>query len=267
MGESRIAAAAVNNPVVDWVFPETAAKGLSTQEDVLNWMDELPLDEWVDASLFAGLEKPKKKDKKKAAPSSWMQHAQNPVLSASTLRYARNELFRKPVNYFDPFASPILFFRTPGADVPPDEPLDEFASLLEDDDAVKNEPAVRRKSHRVFPPTGSALRLPDMRVSVGEESVLHDQGVELVKLARRSVLRDLETGRNLRKGNEGYLADLDGIDDEELREERHNQAVAESERRVSLSVNTGVGLWGSPGEHGWRRQVEEIGSWFRRMLG
>lgn len=265
MGESRIAAAAVNNPLVDWVFPEPALQRSSSHENDMPWMDNLPLDEWVDASLFPSSQKPKGKTRRKATPPSWTQHAQHPVLSASSLRYARNGLFRKSANYFDPFASPILFFRTAGADVPPDEPLDDFASLVEDGSTMPVATA-RRVSHRLYPSTGSALRLPDMRVSFGEESVLHDQGVELVKLMRRSVLRDLELGQNAREGSEGHLADLDGNGDEAERAERHSGVTTEVARRISLVENAGVGLWGLPEDRMWRRRVEEVGLWFRNTL-
>ncbi|KAI0142859.1 hypothetical protein GGR57DRAFT_485066 [Xylariaceae sp. FL1272] len=81
--------------------------------------------------------------------------------------------FMKPDNLFDPFASPCLFFHTPGLHVPPSfdesalsdgEYSTEALWLSEDDDEVPLPKPTKspRKSPLVFPPRKSTLKIPEM---------------------------------------------------------------------------------------------------------
>ena len=45
----------------------------------------------------------------------------------------------------------------------------------------------KRRSHRKYPAAGSALRLPHLRIDVGADSGLAEQGKEMVELLLRSV--------------------------------------------------------------------------------
>ncbi|EON68593.1 hypothetical protein W97_07851 [Coniosporium apollinis CBS 100218] len=262
LGGSRIVAAAVAEPIVDWVFAPPSRSAVDTD---LTDEDIVP--------------RAQKRGKAKPVPSH-VQHASNPLLPASTLLAARDRFFRSPDAWLDPFASPLLFFRTPGVAPPP--VLTSFSpsstpssSSREDAETAAPPP---RKSPRVYPPTGSGLRLPNMRVTVGEESVLRDQGVEFVKYMRRAVVREGE--RNGGVGGGGKTEYLDGLrsageSGEGLGEDgareggaARAQAEAEAEKQVVLETVPRVGLWGrSSGDERWRRSIEDVGAWFRGAMG
>jgi acetyl esterase/lipase len=87
IGEPGIVAAAVSSPIVDWIAFDN--------EDIH--------DHHVDGSL---------------------NQSQQAELTPRALLDHRRTIFRRPDAYFDPFASPVLFFRSAGADVP--------AALIED---------------------------------------------------------------------------------------------------------------------------------------
>ncbi|RFU80257.1 hypothetical protein TARUN_1933 [Trichoderma arundinaceum] len=90
-----------------------------------------------------------------------------------TLHQRLISLFEEPSNLFDPFASPSLFFHNPGLPVPQSfYKSTEFASIV---GALKGQAstaagasAMPRRSHFVFPPRASTLRIP-------ETLLLHDE--------------------------------------------------------------------------------------------
>jgi acetyl esterase/lipase len=249
MGESRIAAAAVSNPIVDWIFPETENPEMGGGiEDGSGDPIEHSL-----RSMEALLRKP---SPSKAKKTSWELYKDVIPLPSSSLLTARRQFFRKPANYFDSFASPILFFRSPGADVPPDK------NVFHEDGVVDTAATgKRRKVPRVFPPTGAALKLPNMRISLGEETPLYDQGEELVKLLRRSIIR-------ARQGRAGNRSLLDSFEEEDLDEtEKTAIALKEAERRIEFHMPSRTGIWGTGDDPGWRNDVVDAGIWFRRVLG
>lgn len=166
VGEPGIVAAAVNNPIVDWV--------------------DLP-----------------------AATAKQLGNTRGMGLSAESLLKHRDEMFRKPEHYFDPFASPALFFRTSQYGVPEDigrlSEMEELAlmeraerlqdisilpsSTQEDESGVK-----KRKSSRRYPSKALGLRLPPFYITSGTESILSDQATELAHLLRKSFERENKTG-------------------------------------------------------------------------
>jgi acetyl esterase/lipase len=81
IGVPGIVAAAVSSPIVDWVAFDN--------EDMLD-------------DIESGLKEPHQAD-----------------LTLRALLDQRRTIFRRPDAYFDPFASPVLFFRSAGADIPP----------------------------------------------------------------------------------------------------------------------------------------------------
>lgn len=264
LGSSRIVAAAVNEPTVDWVFAPASRSAVDT--------------DLTDEDIIPSAPAPKTR-KAKPAPSH-IQHAANPLLPASAFLAARARFFRSPDAYLDPFASPLLFFRTPGVAPPP--VLTSFtpasASSSSGEEDAEAVPPPPRKSPRVYPPTGSGLRLPNMRVTVGEESVLRDQGVEFVKYMRRAVVKAGERNGGVGgRGKSEYLDGLrsageggEGLGEDGAREDgaARAQAEAEAEKQVVLETVPGVGLWGrSSGDEGWRRGIEEVGAWFRGAMG
>lgn len=87
------------------------------------------------------------------------------------LKQMIGELFHKPEDLFDPFASPCLLFHTPGIHVPPAfdasalKPVSPLADLpwlpeeaIESTMPLKNP----RKSPLIFPPRKSTLKIPEM---------------------------------------------------------------------------------------------------------
>ncbi|KAI5369463.1 Putative alpha/beta hydrolase-3 [Septoria linicola] len=159
----------------------------------------------------------------------------------------RTLLFRKLEDYFDPFASPILFFRAAGSKVPsPVVPLSEMEELAQDErkeflesmrshalpggDAVHTVEApadveVTRRSSRRFPSKSLALRLPQFRIEAGADSLLGDQAAELSRLLLKAVDRQ-------QKGRPSRGWDTARMDK------------ATTEDMVEVEEVEGVGLWG-----------------------
>jgi acetyl esterase/lipase len=287
-GSKRLAAAAVNNPILDWAFPfglpateeEAALKDediFQTGNDLLNWWNQLEAKE-ANSTL------------KKTTPvpaSSWEAYADSPILPTTTLLRAREAFFRKPEDYFDRFASPICFFRSPSAEIvyPTDE--DKIASLspssdpdpvvppdlYSDADSIfthnpphhqqsPQKPAdlptliKRRTYHRVHPPSNSGLLLPHMYITSGSESPLLDQSSELTRLMKRCVMRQTRT--TCRTEDDEIVQQLEEQDKERKRQD--------ADRKVRMSVDDSVGLWSRAAEEEWRPRVEDVGMWLRGVM-
>ena len=244
LAQDRIAAAAVNSPINDWVFPEQER----TIEDVLK------------STSAEETEKPSRRKRKgKRALSSWeASDRSEDGLSTDMLETLRKDFFKKPVNYFDPFASPIHFFRSPSVVVPQDPTL-----IMDGEDPLSvlaSTTTKPRKAHRTFPPSNSTLILPSFRLSTGSQNPLLDSNEECVKVLRRSVMRSA-----LKRSN--VQVELDRFEEDELNEdERLEAAVQEAEEKVEWHVGEGPGLWGTSGRY-WREEVQRVGKWFRRVLG
>lgn len=162
--------------------------------------------------------------------SAWEANASSEILSAAALLKARRDLFRLPEDYFDPFASPTLFFRTPSSSIPGViDPLDE---LFFDLDISPEQSMKKRRSYRRFPPPALSLQLPDALFWVGEESVLRDQGIDLAEgMARSNHLYGGPSGTGEGTGWE----------------------------RVEVELKHGTGCWGEA-------ELVDIGTWFGQKL-
>ncbi|KAH9827830.1 alpha/beta hydrolase fold [Teratosphaeria destructans] len=194
----------------------------------------------------------------------------------------RSRLFRKPEHYFDPCASPILFFRSAGQAVPPppteapSNDLDHLAFLDREEffreqlalSALSNhnaepstpETEVRRKASKRYPSASLGLRLPMFHISTGAESPVKDQATELTQALRRSHLRQLaasDFGKKVLLDEE--IHELEGEDREV---ELANRAAAET--KAQLVVHTGLGLWGAT--PGGRARATEAARWLRSVL-
>lgn len=161
-GTSGIRAAAVNNAIVDWTA-----------------LDELHKDETskLHGDVAYG------HDADLSTDASY-------ALSLENLRDLRRQIFVPPEKLFDPFASPLLFFRTPrfAMEVKSSEsPENELKDDQETDGEDSPNLVKKRLSHRSFPPLHSDLILPRIRLEVGSESPLKDQGYELIQLMERSL--------------------------------------------------------------------------------
>ncbi|RYC57287.1 hypothetical protein CHU98_g8914 [Xylaria longipes] len=127
------------------------------------------------------------------------------------LKHMARELFNKPDDLFDPFASSCLFFHTPGLLVPPS--FDESAipppsSLIDmpwlPEEAVEQLMPLKqpRRSPLVFPPRKSTLKIPEMLL-------LHDTAPPLPpSLMRRRQRRKKESHVNSFRTQAEVLASL-----------------------------------------------------------
>lgn len=212
IGRHGISVAALGNPVTDWtaLFPETHNVESVSQHAKAN-----------DVSNVSGPKHP-------AAIS-----ASDGSLTMQALLTVRKKIFRKPAHFFDPFASPTLYFRTPSFDLPIDTSFLLQNSTSDSSTFSTNSPKdtiIKRRSHRKYPPLNSNLRLPTMRVEVGNESLLKPQVTELTELMERSI----DMWKN---------------------EEQHYAERKAETRRIQLVEKEGAGLWGE-------RELSEIGYWF-----
>ena len=206
--QQGISAAVLGNPVSDWtsLFPAVE----STEADHLT------------SSHRHSAKK----------PGASKVDSQNDLTIDSLLK-VRDAIFPRSAKFFDPFASPSLFFRTPSIDLPPAVNL-----LLVDTPSSEvdvPETLVRkRRSHRVHPPLNSNLQIPRIRVELGKEHVLHDQGTELAQLMRRSVTAT-------------------------RRKELPEEGEADAKDHIELLERDGMGLWGE-------KEADEVGRWFAEVL-
>lgn len=161
--------------------------------------------------------------------------ANNESLSAGGLCGLREAFFLKAESYFDPFASPLLFFRTAPCEIPNEAAASSEHSLrnggLEDENHVLP-PTKRRHSPRKYPPTGSNLLLPWTRVEVGKNFILKDQGVDLVEMMRKSFRR----------------SSVESVDEKNV-----------VRREFEINEREGIGLWDE-------KHMQGIGQWFGEIL-
>lgn len=185
------------------------------------------------------------------ALSSTTNNNKEGPLSHDSLLKLREDLFHKPEHYHDPFASPLLFFRTPAISLP--DPISPHDSVVDEqypdptpdpyalgEDIPSSFPLDHRKrrSHRKYPPAGSALRLPHLRIEVGAESGLTEQGKEMVELLLRSVKYWEE---------ESYGGELGGV--QALKEKIELIEETESSR-----------LWHE------EKKIADVGEWMGKVL-
>lgn len=223
-----ISAAAICNPVGDWTaLIPTELDPLRSREKeaaLISW----PPDEsavahgWTTAEGLSHSQTRATSDGLEEGP-----------LSVDDLLTLRKSFFTKPEKYFDPFASPLLFFRTPSSEIPRETSPNNSASNILEEEEPPAGLGKKRRSHRKYPPTGSGLLLPHMRVEVGKENGLRDQGIELVELMRRSYARseaeEAVSGKKIDK------------------------------RTFDLVEREGLGLWG-------KKEMLDIGAWFGEVL-
>ncbi|KAF2269630.1 alpha/beta-hydrolase [Lojkania enalia] len=288
LGEPRIGAAAVNNPVVDWVFsedlPESLPAGLPEPNapketsspadgDQMTWWEQQD-----EQKSYEMIEKRSKKVTKSPPKTSWMYNGDNRLLLTLTLSGKRDVLFRRSEDFFDRFASPIHFFRSPRAKLiypqhdntlassspsnVPVDPLDfetrqeilHHQSLQALPPALELPTLVKCRAYaRIYPPSNSDLSLPRCMITAGLGSPLLDQCSELAKLMRRSVARQRVKSRTGRAHwqNEAEKARYDEF----------------AHKIVQFNSVEGVGLWTqSDSNPNWRPDVENVGSWLKESL-
>lgn len=285
VGESRVVAAAVNNPIADWVFPDDLPHVSASElpEPASSEETAFPAEEDMMAS-FKALKvgelpktKAKRKRKPKAVPlTSWQAWADSSVLPTLPLAEMRSVLFRRQEDMFDRFTSPIHFFRSPHAqllmpqavDAALDEPdyaldletqmtLSHFESFNGGAKAVElGTPELTRcRSYaRVYPQAGSGkVSLPAWNITTGAQSPLHDQAAELSKVLRRSI------ARHAMKSQTGRTRAHDPS------EKQYYEEYADS--RILFESHPDTGLWSQQlAEPGAMAHVENVGSWMKQCL-
>jgi acetyl esterase/lipase len=211
---AHVSAAVIGNPIVDW----TGMYRVSRPSTLAPAADETKA-------------KKKPRARKKSAVPSWEANAFSEQLSSDALLRARNQLFSSPQHCFDPFASPLLFFRTPSVEVPgssrrPD-PMEELFAEIDGRAAPSTLSSAmkRRRGHRRHPPADSDMLLPFTRLWVGEDSILKDQAIDLARGIDRNVERRLD----------------------------------DVTERIDVKFMPGLGLWRN-------EDITNIGRWFGHML-
>lgn len=280
-GESRIAAASVNNPIVDWVFPDdlptvSAAELLepAAPEDTAMLADEDPMSSVNRSEPEPPAPKAPKRAAKAPALTAWQQHGDNTSIPTLTLSAERDNLFRRPEDYFDRFASPIHFFRSPHglllypkrddvwASEQPDSPIDietqmdinHYESFEESNQAADLPVLARCRAYaRIYPSAGTNLNLPEWRITAGSQSPLLDQASDLTKMLRRSVARH---ALRKRVGRTRW---------HDTTEKEHYENYASC--RVLMETVDNVGLWTmQDADKQWQEQVERTGLWMKEGL-
>ena len=241
-GQTRIAAAALNAPIVNWIFPDGEQEPDAGEVDAEETRVAKP--------------KPSNKRKKKKYTTSWEEFRLSKEFPASSLLKARAELFKNPDSYFDPFASPLHFFRSPSIEVPED-----LSRLPYDPDRKEPAPVLRRKSRRAYPPTGSELVLPTVRLGIGDASVLRSQTEEFMDMLRSSEVSGALKQSGLRLGLVEKYADL-----ESPQKAKIDTTVACAEKKFTMHSLPGIGLWGHDQDQLWREDVISAGQWLREAL-
>lgn len=227
-------------------------------------------------------------------PDDAIEDKSSPI---SRLLKLRGELFPKPEKYFDPFASPLLFFRTPGVPVPPPPPveveLDDMQQLsllereeyarsvaptsVEDDTSMKvvdtmntsGSPTMmkKRKSSLRFPRAGLNLRLPSFRISSTAGAPLARQSKELAHLLRQSHVRQMRqqvSGAGSRQGFGRKVlmeGEVDAYEEEEERVERERMAREAEERVELIKLGRESGAQKHDGE-----EMEATAGWLRKTM-
>lgn len=259
-GEPGVVAAATNNPLVDWVAPDEDLDVTAPKSSLAKF-----------GSRYAGLE-------------------------IEDLLRARGNYFPKPETYFDPFASPLLFFRTAGAEIPPSRrsevddlellssieredfhrqqqllsgistrSLQDIASGREDEGSEIKPTTPLRKSSRLFPNKNLNLVLPSFRVSTGNASPLSDQAQELSQALRKSVIRQYRATSS-RRAEFGHKVLMDHEAEQMDEEQRLDKLAEESEadEKVRLTWGEGLGLWDQTAAG--RTGLENAVTWLREKL-
>lgn len=289
-GQSRIVAAALNNPIADWLFPDdlptqdfSALPEPRAPEEISVCAGEDIMATWSSDNHLphvSAVEKPQKRKRvtKPPAPPAWVQNADHPILSTVALSSQRNLLFRSPEDMFDRFASPIHFFRSPHgqiinpyqddlfassspSDIPTD-PLDiatrldinHFESFESPPPSTPEVPTLTRcRSYaRIYPPAGSNVLLPKFHITSGSQSPLLDQAAELAKGIKRSIARQTLRARTAR------------VHWQDPAEKSKFEAYAQE--RVQLNTLQDLGLWALPGASP-PSQIHEMVHWMSKLLG
>jgi hypothetical protein len=160
------------------------------------------------------------------------------------LKQMASELFHKPDDMFDPFASPCLFFQTAGLLIPPsfnETALHPLSSLTDltwlPPEVIAELKSIKhpRRSRLVYPTRKSTLKIPEMLL-------LHDAAPALPPsfLRRRQRRQKKTLGNNFRAQAEALaklarasIAKIE-LKDREKWDENMDEWTGEAERRIQV---------------------------------
>jgi len=253
-GEPGVVAAAINNPLADWVQADGELEVTSPKSSLAKF-----------GQKHVGLE-------------------------IDDLLRARGNYFLKPETYFDPFASPLLFFRTPGSAVPLDRTSEvddlDLLSAIEREDFHRQQMLLSgmsnmslqniasapeeirpsmRKASRLFPNKNLKLDLPSFYLTTGRTSPLSDQAQELSQTLRKSIIRQ-HRAANSRRSGFGHKILMDH-EAEQMDEEQRLEKLAEEEEadeKVNMGWTEGLGLWDQTAAG--KKALENTATWMREKL-
>ena len=282
-GESRIGAAAVNSPIVDWVFPDdlpavSAAQLLEPvapdETSLLANEDPMALTDRSEAGSSRAT-KTSKRPGKSSPRTAWQLHGDNTAIPTATLSAERDTVFRRPEDYFDRFASPIHFFRSPqglllypkqddawaseqpenSIDIETQMDINHYQSFEESTTRAPELPVLAkcRAYARNYPSAGSNLNLPDWRITAGSQNPLLGQTSELTKMVRRNLARYT---LKKRMGRVRWHDDAEKVYYEDF-----------AESKVLMETIDGLGLWNQQATNKqWQAQIGQTGLWMKESL-
>lgn len=291
-GETGISAAAINNPVADWVFPDDLPylSPSDLPEPISGDETAVPADQDLgDSAATVSLEDttitptPTRKRRKrttKAPPlTAWQAYGDNTTIPTATLSAERDHLFSDPSSFFDRFASPLHFFRSPHAQLLLPDSDDAFASHIPPSEHLLDPETQMYVAHqralesasgsftpvaptlarcrayaRTYPPAGSNLSLPQWHITAGSQSPLLDQASELAKMLRRSI------ARQVLKRQAGRVRWIDAT------EKKQYEAFAEERVKVDFVEGEECGLWTMEAQNGRGQGIDEVGKWMKEIL-
>ncbi len=224
IGEPGVVATAVSNPIVDWLALDEKSKSSTPPES-----------------------------KSGGSPT-----ADTSMISLRELQHLRSQVFAKPSHYFDPFASPLLFFRSAGVDASPDHgdvPQDNLEHLLDSSDVESEDgsnaeeilatsdnsiPPAKRRASRRFPSKKMGLQLPSFYISASEGSPLTGQAIELAHHLRASFVRQRKNATAEVSGF-GRKVLVDGEEDQLTKDQKATleAGIADGRKNVRLDLYGG----------------------------
>jgi hypothetical protein len=168
----------------------------------------------------------------------------------------RDKLFGKAASYFDPFASPVLFFRSAGVQAPADVSEDDSAYVQSSSEGqvIQGEdqpfanadaispvpevvPSLLRKSSRRYPSKLLGVQLPSFYIEADAKGPLAAQAIELAQHLRRSFMRQRKNAVSTTTGF-GRKVLVEGEENQLTEEESEAIAAgkADAENKVNLSL-------------------------------
>nr|POE64915.1 hypothetical protein CFP56_65873 [Quercus suber] len=253
-----------------------------------------PVTDWVDLDDLLDMESSSSSQRHRGKATKRAQLDTRPV---QDLLQLREQLFLKPEHFFDPFASPLLFFRSTGKAVPPPfpekkHPTDEFGilAMLNEQDFYRQQHALSRVVHdssapntppspqsadsdvprrasRRFPGKSSGLELPAFHVSAGEDLPFKEQGAELIYRLRQSFTRQHKSSSGSKVLTDEEEAEEEGRDELNATES-NSQSQAQLDRKLEamakFTLNKGRALWDDSPQG--RAHMIQMANWLKEQL-